>query len=244
MKNARNSSVGKLHNHGKPSNNSSNSSSSNSRDNNNKANASKRKFEDDVVNTFRTLGYPFNISKTSLVAAAAPHTWPSLLLAITWLIELLDCMGGEYLYEDDLILDLNSYGGSGDGDNGNGGESQSLFSRLDDYMENGSLGEINTNMNTTSNANRITSLDDNNTIMDDLVHVEQKIKTAMSIYVERSYKVYFFDGDDETYAQMETELLEYIEKDFMMIEEALQRITEENALVVEQISEVQREVDE
>ena len=47
----------------------------------------KRKFEDDVVVAFKVIGYPFNISKTALVAAGSPHTWPTLLLSITWLIE-------------------------------------------------------------------------------------------------------------------------------------------------------------
>ncbi|GMH47971.1 hypothetical protein TL16_g00188 [Triparma laevis f. inornata] len=47
------------------------------------------KFEDEVASAFKALGYPFNISKTSLYAVGSPHTWPGLLAAITWLIELL-----------------------------------------------------------------------------------------------------------------------------------------------------------
>jgi len=47
------------------------------------------KFEDEVAGAFKALGYPFNISKTSLYAVGSPHTWPGLLAAITWLIELL-----------------------------------------------------------------------------------------------------------------------------------------------------------
>ena len=37
----------------------------------------------------QSLGYPFNISKTALYAVGSPHTWPGLLAAVTWLIELL-----------------------------------------------------------------------------------------------------------------------------------------------------------
>lgn len=47
------------------------------------------KFEEDVVLQFRNLRYPFPISKTSLAAVGTPHTWPTLLLSIMWLIELL-----------------------------------------------------------------------------------------------------------------------------------------------------------
>lgn len=49
------------------------------------------KFEDEVSNFFRALKYPFNISKTALVAVGSPHTWPGLLAALSWLIEVLQC---------------------------------------------------------------------------------------------------------------------------------------------------------
>ena len=54
-------------------------------------NDGSQKFEDEVALAFKTLGYPFPISKTALVAAGSPHTWPTLLAALTWLIELLGC---------------------------------------------------------------------------------------------------------------------------------------------------------
>ena len=33
--------------------------------------------------------YPFSISKTALVAVGSPHTWPSLLASLIWLVDLL-----------------------------------------------------------------------------------------------------------------------------------------------------------
>jgi len=51
------------------------------------------KFEDEVSLNFKALGYPYTVSKTSLVAAGSPHTWPSLLAALTWLMYQL--MGQE-----------------------------------------------------------------------------------------------------------------------------------------------------
>lgn len=49
----------------------------------------KGKFEEDVVQQLRDLRYPISISKTSLAAVGTPHTWPMLLMAMSWLIELL-----------------------------------------------------------------------------------------------------------------------------------------------------------
>jgi kinetochore protein NDC80 len=50
------------------------------------------KLEDEVAMDFKALGYPFPISKTALVAAGSPHTWPTLLAALTWLMELLEIL--------------------------------------------------------------------------------------------------------------------------------------------------------
>ena len=61
----------------------------------------KSKFEDEVSMAFKALGYPFNISKTGLVAAGSPHTWPALLAALSWLVELLQY---DEIYESELQL--------------------------------------------------------------------------------------------------------------------------------------------
>ena len=50
------------------------------------------KLEDEVAMNFKALGYPFPISKTALVAAGSPHTWPTLLAALAWLMELLEIL--------------------------------------------------------------------------------------------------------------------------------------------------------
>mgnify|MGYP000022743107 FL=1 len=47
------------------------------------------KLEDEVPTLFKNLGYPFSISKNSLLAVGAPNTWPSLLGALTWLLDLV-----------------------------------------------------------------------------------------------------------------------------------------------------------
>lgn len=48
------------------------------------------KFEEEVLMYLRMLGYPFTISKSSLKSASSPHTWPSILAALIWLIELIN----------------------------------------------------------------------------------------------------------------------------------------------------------
>eukprot|EP00986_Skeletonema_menzelii_P020290 scaffold30745_cov160-Skeletonema_menzelii.AAC.4 len=53
------------------------------------------KFEDEVSMAFKCLGYPFPISKTGLVAVGSPHTWPALIAAIDWLVDVLIVAEGE-----------------------------------------------------------------------------------------------------------------------------------------------------
>lgn len=48
------------------------------------------KWEDEVIAVFRKLRYPFTINKSYLSALGAPHAWPHLLGALSWLVELLD----------------------------------------------------------------------------------------------------------------------------------------------------------
>lgn len=50
------------------------------------------KFEDEVSMAFRCLGYPIPISETGLSLLAtveSPSTWPALIAAIDWLVDLL-----------------------------------------------------------------------------------------------------------------------------------------------------------
>lgn len=48
------------------------------------------KMEDEVHNVFKSLRYPFQISKTSLTAVGAQQSWPAVLGAIMWLLEVLE----------------------------------------------------------------------------------------------------------------------------------------------------------
>ncbi|KDO28409.1 hypothetical protein SPRG_06646 [Saprolegnia parasitica CBS 223.65] len=67
------------------------------------------KIEDDVATCFRQLKYPFPISKAALAAVGSPHSWPSLLAAISWMIELL-----KY---DEIVQHDYEQGDEYDGDN-------------------------------------------------------------------------------------------------------------------------------
>ncbi|GIL90917.1 hypothetical protein Vretimale_17127 [Volvox reticuliferus] len=48
------------------------------------------KVEDEVPLFFKRLNYPFQISKSALFAVGTPHSWPAVLAALTWLVELLE----------------------------------------------------------------------------------------------------------------------------------------------------------
>lgn len=43
---------------------------------------------EDVPMMLKTLGYPYNISKNHLLNVGSPHSWPILLGAITWLMDV------------------------------------------------------------------------------------------------------------------------------------------------------------
>ncbi|XP_046327293.1 kinetochore protein NDC80 homolog [Haliotis rufescens] len=45
--------------------------------------------EEEIPKIFKVLGYPFSISKSSMFAIGSPHTWPYLLAALIWLVELI-----------------------------------------------------------------------------------------------------------------------------------------------------------
>ncbi|GFR50162.1 hypothetical protein Agub_g12327 [Astrephomene gubernaculifera] len=48
------------------------------------------KVEDEVPQMFKRLNYPFPISKSALFAVGSPHSWPAVLAALAWLVELLN----------------------------------------------------------------------------------------------------------------------------------------------------------
>jgi kinetochore protein NDC80 len=68
------------------------------------------KFDDEFITIMKYLQYPFAISKQNIAAVGAPHSWPSMLACIMWLVELCQynesAKIGEENDEDDDI-DLN-----------------------------------------------------------------------------------------------------------------------------------------
>lgn len=43
--------------------------------------------EDEIPRFLKTIGYPFMISRSSMLAVGSPHTWPNILAALTFIIE-------------------------------------------------------------------------------------------------------------------------------------------------------------
>ncbi|XP_053396004.1 kinetochore protein NDC80 homolog [Mercenaria mercenaria] len=46
--------------------------------------------EEEIPRILKLIGYPFLISRTSMFAIGSPHTWPHILVALTFLIELIN----------------------------------------------------------------------------------------------------------------------------------------------------------
>lgn len=54
-----------------------------------------KKPEEEIPKIFKELGYPFMISKTAMYALGSPHTWPTILAALVWMVDLIKV---PYLY--------------------------------------------------------------------------------------------------------------------------------------------------
>lgn len=48
------------------------------------------KYEEEIPKYLRLLGYPFTISRSSMFAVGSPHTWPAVLAALVWLVDLVN----------------------------------------------------------------------------------------------------------------------------------------------------------
>ena len=46
--------------------------------------------EEEIPAIFRKLGYPFAITKSSMLTVGSPHTWPHILAALSWLRNLIE----------------------------------------------------------------------------------------------------------------------------------------------------------
>lgn len=51
----------------------------------------EKKFEDEVPIILKGLRYPFEINKSHLASVGAPHSWPSYLAVLIWMMELIMC---------------------------------------------------------------------------------------------------------------------------------------------------------
>ena len=59
------------------------------------------KIEEEIPQLYKRLRYPFTISKSNLTAVGSPHTWPSILAALSWVVELINyCEKAEHVRMD------------------------------------------------------------------------------------------------------------------------------------------------
>lgn len=48
------------------------------------------RYEEEIPKYLRLIGYPFTISRSSMFAVGSPHTWPTVLAALVWLVHLVN----------------------------------------------------------------------------------------------------------------------------------------------------------
>ena len=145
------------------------------------------KFEDEVSLNFKCLGYPYPISKTALVAAGTPHTWPSLLAALTWLMHQLQCKSADIQrneLENDTMKDFSS-----------------------------------------------------------IVDLETQTDRAFFQYMGQAYSA-FMKVDAEALEALETAFMQRFERDDAFLAQAVERMTDLNASIVERINEIAQRCEE
>lgn len=134
------------------------------------------KFEEEVSLQFKALGYPFSVSKTALVAAGSPHTWPALLAALTWLVE------------HNVVA---------------------LQEEEEDNTQDGTFSS--------------------------LAELEQKTDKAFYTYLASAYRG-FLQGSQDLCDQLTEHLMDMFERDNMVIEGEIERLTDMNECIVEKIN--------
>ncbi len=145
------------------------------------------KFEDEVSLNFKCLGYPYPISKTALVAAGTPHTWPSLLAALTWLMHQLQCKSADIQRNE---------------------------------LENDTMNDFSS-----------------------IVDLETQTDQAFFQYMGRAYSA-FMKGDAEALEALETAFMQRFERDDAFLAQAVERVTDLNASIVERIHEIAQRCEE
>jgi kinetochore protein NDC80 len=145
------------------------------------------KFEDEVALNFKCMGYPYPISKTALVAAGTPHTWPALLAALTWLMHQLQC-------------------------------------------KNADIQRIEVENETTKDFSSIADL-------------ETQTDNAFFQYMGQAYSA-FMKGDAEALEKLETAFMQRFERDDAFLAQAVERVTDLNASIVERINEIAQQSEE
>ncbi|CAB9514798.1 Kinetochore protein NDC80 homolog [Seminavis robusta] len=144
------------------------------------------KLEDEIAMNFKALGYPIPVSKTALVAAGSTHTWPTLLAALVWLVELLEVL--EEDVDEEIVI-----------------EDSKPFETLQEL-------QINTD------------------------------KVFFS-FLEKSYNA-FMAEDEQMQRDLQQALTMRFEQDDGYIEQEIERMTDLNATIVEQMNKMIQDTDE
>ena len=139
------------------------------------------KFEDEVASTLKAMSYPYPISKTALVSAGSPHTWPHLLALLSWLMDQVD--------SDESVRPVDE-----------------------------------------------TTNEEETTVYESVEDLETKSDKVFFKYLAGSYQA-FLRGDDAAAEGLETVLIEHCERDNSFLAQEVERITDLNATIVEQINE-------
>lgn len=185
------------------------------------------RFEDEVALAFKTIGYPFPISKTGIVAVGAPHSWPALIAAIDWLIDFLG------MIESEMGPDM---------DGMQNGLRDGMGDRMEFELEVGNANEGDDNKEDNENEETTAQVSQDNE-MDQLItsdESELRATTQFMKFVRHSMNA-FMEGDDEKIEVLECQLMEDFEVDNGKLEKYLEELDGESKVMEGAINELNSE---
>ena len=60
----------------------------------------EKKFEEEIPKILKQIGYPYPISKSAMFAIGNMHSWPNLLGALQWMVEVIRVSAGLNCHEN------------------------------------------------------------------------------------------------------------------------------------------------
>lgn len=184
------------------------------------------KVEEEIHFTFKILGYPHNISKTTLAAAGSSHTWPTLVQALAWFVQLLEY----FEYGRELELEEEHM------------DQEDEESWLQDLCKRCSFTHESEEMMLSMTEERKKEILSIQECLMDALHNQAMV--AFHKFTRKGYPLFLLERDDEVDKLEISIFLDKVEQGNMKIEKMMEDLVQWNSTLIEGIQKVEQSVQE